>query len=55
MQFRLIEQETYDAAMNMAIDDSIVESVSNSESLPTIRFYKWKNSSISIGSKQNQD
>ena len=54
MQFRLIEQETYDAAMNMAIDDSIVESVSNSESLPTIRFYKWKNSSISIGSNQNQ-
>ena len=55
MQFRLIEQETYDAAMNMAIDEAIVQRVSNGKSLPTIRFYKWKNSSISIGSNQNQD
>mgnify|MGYP001614364333 FL=1 len=55
MQFRLIEQETYDAAMNMAIDEAIVNSVSDRGSLPTIRFYKWKNSSISIGSNQNQD
>ena len=54
MQFRLIEQETYNAAMNMAIDEAIVKSVSDGESLPTIRFYKWKNNSVSIGSNQNQ-
>ena len=54
MQFRLIEQETYYAAMNMAIDEAIAESVSKNESLPTIRFYKWKNNSISIGSNQNE-
>ena len=55
MKWRFIEQETYDAAMNMAIDEAIVQKVSNGKSLPTIRFYKWKNSSISIGSNQNQD
>ena len=55
MQFRLIEQQTYSAAMNMAIDESIVESVAKNKSLPTIRFYKWKNNSVSLASNQNQD
>jgi len=54
MEWRLIEQETYNAAMNMAIDEAICESVAANEQLPTIRFYKWKNNSVSIGSYQNQ-
>lgn len=55
MQWRLIKQETYSAAMNMAIDEAICESVASKEQLPTIRFYKWKNNSVSIGSYQNQN
>lgn len=55
MQWRLIEQETYNAAMNMAIDEAICESVASKGQLPTIRFYKWKNNSVSIGSNQNQN
>lgn len=53
MRYRLIEQESYDAAMNMAIDHAIYESVANDRELPTIRFYKWLPSSISLGAYQN--
>lgn len=53
MNWRLIEQETYSAAMNMAIDNAIYESVANGREAPTIRFYKWMPSSISIGAYQN--
>lgn len=54
MPWRLIEQESYSAAMNMAIDHAVYESVANKKESPTIRFYKWKNSSVSIGAYQNQ-
>ncbi len=55
MNWRFIEQQSYSAAMNMAIDEAICESVVKNDSLPAIRFYKWKNNSVSIGSNQNQD
>lgn len=55
MDWRLLEQQTYDAAMNMAIDEAIYESVASGKQLPTIRFYKWKNNSVSLGAFQNQD
>ena len=53
MKWRLIEQSAYSAAMNMAIDHAIYESVANGRELPTIRFYKWMPSSISLGAYQN--
>lgn len=53
MNWRLIEQEVYSAPMNMAIEHAIYESVANGRELPTIRFYKWKNDSVSIGAYQN--
>jgi len=53
MNWRLIEQETHNAAMNMAIDHAVYESVANGREIPTIRFYKWQPSSISIGAYQN--
>ena len=53
MKWRLVEQETYSAAMNMAIDHSIYESVANGRQNPTIRLYKWMPSSISLGAYQN--
>lgn len=55
MHWRLVKHETYNAAMNMAIDESICYSLLSNKSLPTMRFYKWKNSSVSIASYQNQN
>ncbi len=55
MKWRLIEQSTYNAAMNMAIDHAIYESVANEREMSTIRFYKWSNSSVSIGAYQNSN
>tara|TARA_Y100000310_G_scaffold167856_1_gene167790 strand:+ start:4495 stop:5268 length:774 start_codon:yes stop_codon:yes gene_type:complete len=49
MKFRLIEQETHDAKMNMALDHILLDSS------PAIRFYKWKNNSISLGAYQNSE
>ena len=53
MKWRLIEQMPHPAAMNMAIDHAVYESVANGRENPTIRFYKWLNSSVSIGAYQN--
>ena len=53
MKWRLIEQKEYNAATNMAIDHAIYESVANGKENPTIRFYKWDGSSVSIGAYQN--
>ena len=55
MQFRLLEQQTFNAAMNMAIDEAVYESVASNKQPPTIRFYKWKNNSVSLGAFQNQN
>lgn len=49
MLFRLIRFQYFDAFMNMALDEAIMESIRAGESLPTIRFYGWKPSAISIG------
>ncbi len=54
MRWRLLEIKPHDAAMNMAIDHAIYEAVAKGSSLPTIRFYKWKNPSVSIGAYQNE-
>ena len=55
MNWRLLEQQTYNAAMNMAIDEAVYESVASNKQLPTIRFYRWKNNSVSLGAFQNQN
>ncbi len=49
MKWRLILLETHNAFTNMAIDEAVSESVALGESLPTIRFYKWLPSAVSIG------
>jgi len=49
MKWRVVELETYDACMNMALDEVAGESVRNGLSLPTIRFYSYRPSSVSIG------
>ena len=53
MDIRILRLETHNAAENMAIDEAIYRAVDRGKSPPTIRFYKWKPSAISIGRNQN--
>ncbi len=48
MRWRLIGYSEGDAASNMALDEAISESVS-AGGPPTIRFYGWRPSAVSIG------
>jgi lipoate-protein ligase A len=49
MKYRMIPFQTFNAYMNMALDEAIMEAVRNGSSLPTIRFYGWTPSAVSIG------
>jgi len=49
MNWRLVELEQYDAFTNMAIDEAVSEAVASGASPPTMRFYTWKPSAVSIG------
>lgn len=53
MPFRLIELETYDGAMNMALDQAIYEKAAFEEGQPVIRFYLWEKPTISLGAYQS--
>lgn len=44
MTWRVVPLETHDAYTNMAIDEAIAE-----QGRPTIRFYRWRPSAVSIG------
>jgi lipoate-protein ligase A len=48
MRWRVIEFSKNDAYMNMAIDEALSESV-RAGGMPTIRFYGWSPSAVSIG------
>jgi lipoate-protein ligase A len=45
----MIRFRKFNAFMNMAIDEAIMENIRADKSLPTIRFYGWTPSAISIG------
>ena len=51
--WRLIPLQTYDAFMNMAIDEAILISRSEHFVPNTLRLYQWKPSAVSIGKNQN--
>jgi len=53
MKWRLLPFEARPAALNMAIDEAVLESVAVQASPPTIRFYGWSPSAVSIGCFQN--
>lgn len=53
MRWRLIELETNDAYFNMAIDQAIMEELAEKRTDPTIRFYRWNPSAVSIGRFQS--
>lgn len=47
--WRVIPLETHTAAMNMALDEACAHEVVQGNVSPTIRFYRWKPSAVSIG------
>jgi lipoate-protein ligase A len=51
-KFRFIDLETHDAYTNMAIDESIMLAIKDGTAPPTLRFYRWKPSAVSIGTFQ---
>ncbi len=53
MEWRVIGLEAHDAKTNMGIDEAVLEAVRDGHSLPTIRFYTWKPSAVSIGRFQS--
>ena len=48
-KWRIIGLSANNAAINMAFDEAISEAVRQKDSPPTIRFYKWTPSAVSIG------
>ncbi|RLG99221.1 lipoate--protein ligase family protein [Candidatus Bathyarchaeota archaeon] len=50
---RLLKLETYNAYMNMAIDEAIARLRSKDRTVDTLRFYRWKPSAVSVGYFQN--
>lgn len=49
MRGRLLAFESFDAAMNMSIDEAISLSVAAEEQPPTLRFYGWRKPTLSLG------
>ncbi len=48
-EWRLIPLETHSAGMNMALDEACAHALAEGNVQPTIRFYRWKPSAVSIG------
>src|SRR3989338_1698427 len=55
MEFRLLHTGFESAAMNMAIDESVLEHIARGESTPTLRLYGWRPPAVSIGYFQSLD
>lgn len=53
--WRVIQIEEHDAFMNMALDEAASEAIASGSAMPTIRFYKWRPSAVSIGCFQSMD
>jgi lipoate---protein ligase len=47
--WRILKIETYDAFMNMAIDEAILRARVTGAVPNTLRFYRWKPSAVSVG------
>ncbi|MCL4379715.1 MAG: lipoate--protein ligase family protein [Candidatus Marsarchaeota archaeon] len=55
MEWRVIRLETRNAYSNMAVDNAIMEGIRAGSSAPTIRFYRWMPSAVSIGRFQSMN
>lgn len=52
-EWRVVGLEEHDAFRNMAMEESVVEHIKNGAAKPTIRFYRWNPSAVSIGRFQS--
>ena len=52
-QYRFIDTQVQDAAMNMAIDESVLAHHLQGEVPPTLRVFRWSQPSISLGRFQS--
>jgi lipoate-protein ligase A len=50
--WRLVEHPPSKGAWNMAVDEALLESVINGESLPILRLYAWQPACLSLGHAQ---
>ncbi len=50
--WRILVHEPAGGAWNMAVDEAILESVGNGQSLPTLRLYAWQPACLSLGYAQ---
>ena len=53
--WRLLPLETNNGFMNMAVDEAILNARVAGQVPNTLRFYRWKPSTVSIGKNQNPD
>ena len=51
--WRLINSGFQTGAMNMALDEALLHSVANGESLPVLRFYRWHPATVTLGYAQS--
>ncbi|MFU8773977.1 MAG: biotin/lipoate A/B protein ligase family protein [Anaerolineales bacterium] len=51
--WRLLINSAYPGAHNMAVDETVLESVGRGDSLPTLRLYAWEPACISLGYAQS--
>ncbi|MBI4043909.1 MAG: lipoate--protein ligase family protein [Candidatus Diapherotrites archaeon] len=54
-EWRVIPLEEHDAYLNMALDEACAQSLTDGDANPTIRFYRWKPSAVSIGYFQSME
>ncbi len=52
-EFRFLDLQTHDAFYNMATDEAIMLAIKDGDSPPTLRFYRWNPSAVSIGTFQS--
>lgn len=51
--WRLINSGFQTGAMNMALDEALLHSVASGESLPILRFYRWRPATVTLGYAQS--
>lgn len=51
--WRLINSGFQTGAMNMALDEALLHSVANGDSLPVLRFYRWQPATVTLGYAQS--
>jgi lipoate-protein ligase A len=52
MEWRFIDTGYADGAMNMAVDDALLDSVRLGQSLPCLRVFRWAPPAVSLGKNQ---